>query len=54
MTVSFRAYIDESGDDGFSFRQSLDKIASSDWFVLAAFIRRVMAGTKYLFRRLET
>lgn len=40
MTVSFRAYIDESGDEGFSFRQSLDKQASSDWFVLAAFVTR--------------
>jgi hypothetical protein len=40
MTVSFRAYVDESGDEGFKFRKSLNKEASSDWFVLAAFVTR--------------
>lgn len=40
MTASFRAYIDESGDEGFKFRSSQDKQASSDWFVLSAFITR--------------
>ena len=37
---SFRAYIDESGDEGFKFRKADDEQASSDWFVLAAFITR--------------
>jgi len=40
MKASFRAYIDESGDEGFVFRKSPNKEASSDWFVLAAFITR--------------
>jgi len=40
MTASFRAYIDESGDEGFKFRSSLGQQASSDWFVLSAFITR--------------
>ncbi len=40
MTASFRAYIDESGDEGFKFRTSYDEQASSDWFVLSAFITR--------------
>jgi hypothetical protein len=40
VTASFRAYIDESGDEGFKFRNSDDEQASSDWFVLAAFITR--------------
>lgn len=40
MTASFRAYIDESGDEGFKFRSSNNEQASSDWFVLAAFITR--------------
>lgn len=40
MTASFRAYIDESGDEGFKFRKNDDEQASSDWFVLAAFITR--------------
>ena len=40
MTASFRAYIDESGDEGFKFRSSDGMQASSDWFVLAAFITR--------------
>jgi hypothetical protein len=40
MTVSFRAYVDESGDEGFKFRKSLNKESSSDWFVLAAFVTR--------------
>jgi len=38
--ASFRAYIDESGDEGFKFRKSFDEEASSDWFVLVAFITR--------------
>jgi len=40
MKASFRAYIDESGDEGFKFRKSFDEQASSDWFVLAAFVTR--------------
>lgn len=40
MKASFRAYIDESGDEGFKFRKSFDEEASSDWFVLAAFVTR--------------
>jgi hypothetical protein len=40
MTSSFRAYIDESGDEGFKFRKSSNEEASSDWFVLAAFVTR--------------
>lgn len=40
MPVSFLAYIDESGDEGFKFRNTDDEQASSDWFVLAAFITR--------------
>jgi len=38
MGASFITYIDESGDEGFKFRRSVDEQASSDWFVLAAFI----------------
>jgi hypothetical protein len=40
MSVSFCAYIDESGDEGFKFRTAPDEEASSDWFVLSAFITR--------------
>jgi hypothetical protein len=40
MHASFRAYVDESGDEGFAFRASPSVQASSDWFVLAAFITR--------------
>jgi len=40
MTASFKAYIDESGDEGFKFRSSINEQASSDWFVLSAFITR--------------
>jgi len=40
MTASFQAYVDESGDEGFQFRKSSNEEASSDWFVLAAFITR--------------
>jgi hypothetical protein len=40
MTASFQAYVDESGDEGFKFRKSSDEEASSDWFVLAAFVTR--------------
>jgi len=40
MTASFVAYIDEAGDEGFKFRQSLKEQRSSDWFALAAFITR--------------
>lgn len=38
MQASFRAYVDESGDEGFAFRASPSMQASSDWFVLAVFI----------------
>jgi hypothetical protein len=37
---SFRAYIDESGDEGFKFRTDLSQIGTSDWFVLSAFVTR--------------
>lgn len=40
MTVSFVAYIDESGDEGFKFRTSPNDQSSSDWFILATFITR--------------
>lgn len=40
MSVSFRAYIDESGDEGFKFRALPADNGSSDWFVLAAFVTR--------------
>jgi len=40
MTASFRAYIDEAGDEGFKFRKVLSEQSSSDWFVLSAFITR--------------
>jgi hypothetical protein len=40
MGASFVAYIDESGDEGFKFRRRTDEQASSDWFVLAAFVTR--------------
>jgi len=40
MAASFVAYIDESGDEGFKFRVSVNEQASSDWFVLAAFVTR--------------
>jgi len=40
MTASFQAYVDESGDEGFQFRKSSDEEASSDWFVLTAFVTR--------------
>lgn len=40
MNASFRAYVDESGCEGFSFRTSASVQASSDWFVLAAFVTR--------------
>jgi hypothetical protein len=40
MQASFRAYVDESGDEGFVFRTSPPVQASSDWFVLAAFVTR--------------
>lgn len=40
MTASFAAYIDESGDEGFKFRQNVDEQTSSDWFILAAFVTR--------------
>ena len=40
MTASFRAYVDESGDEGFQFRKSSNEQTSSDWFVLAAFVTR--------------
>ena len=37
--ASFRAYIDESGDEGFIFRE--DGSGSSRWFVLSALVVRV-------------
>jgi hypothetical protein len=40
ITSSFVAYIDESGDEGFRFRNAGHGQASSDWFVLSAFITR--------------
>ena len=40
MSASFRAYIDESGEEGFKFRVKLDEPRSSDWFVLSAFVTR--------------
>lgn len=40
MASSFVAYIDESGDEGFKFRKNTDEQASSDWFILAAFVTR--------------
>ena len=38
MTASFRAYIDEAGDEGFKFRREGRREGSSDWFVIAALI----------------
>ena len=38
MTASFRAYIDEAGDEGFKFRREGGRDGSSDWFVIAALI----------------
>lgn len=38
MTASFRAYIDEAGDEGFKFRCGGCRDGSSDWFVIAALI----------------
>ena len=38
MTASFRAYIDEAGDEGFKFRPEGCRDGSSDWFVIAALI----------------
>ncbi|MFQ6036384.1 MAG: DUF3800 domain-containing protein [Sedimentisphaerales bacterium] len=46
MTASFCAYVDESGDEGFQFRKSSNKEASSDWFVLAAFVTRKKTDTE--------
>ena len=40
MTASFQAYIDESGDEGFKFRSSSNEEASSDWFIISAFVTR--------------
>ena len=42
MSASFVVYVDESGDEGFSFGQG-----SSDWFVLSAVITRAasLSGT---------
>lgn len=50
MTASFVAYIDESGDEGFTFRP--DGSGSSRWFVLSAMVVRktndhhIVAGAK--------
>ena len=41
MSASFRAYIDESGDEGFSFRSTVGEQRSSDWFVLSALVTRM-------------
>lgn len=38
MNCSFRAYIDETGDEGFVFKSSPDQQGSTDWFVLTAFV----------------
>ncbi|NBD38674.1 MAG: DUF3800 domain-containing protein [Verrucomicrobia bacterium] len=38
-TASFRAYIDESGDEGFRFRA--DGSGSSRWFVISALVLRL-------------
>jgi hypothetical protein len=38
MPSSFRAYIDESGDDGFNFKP--DGTGSSAWFILSAVVVR--------------
>ncbi|GBE30887.1 MAG TPA: DUF3800 domain-containing protein [Bacteroidetes bacterium] len=38
--ASHRVYIDESGDEGFSFRDGAADNGSSDWFVLTAFVTR--------------
>lgn len=38
-TASFRAYIDESGDEGFQFRP--DGSGSSRWFVISALVMRL-------------
>lgn len=40
MSASFKAYIDESGDEGFKFREDLKQIGTSDWLVLSAFVTR--------------
>lgn len=40
MSASFRAYIDESGDEGFRFRDEARGQGSSDWFVLSAYVTR--------------
>lgn len=36
--ASFRAYVDESGDEGFKFRSKPGDTGSSDWFVLTALV----------------
>jgi len=41
VNASFRAYIDESGDEGFSFPSTVGEQDSSDWFVLAALVTRM-------------
>jgi hypothetical protein len=46
MAVSFVAYIDESGDEGFKFRTRVDEQISSDWFVLSAFVTRKKTDTE--------
>jgi len=46
MIASFKAYVDESGDEGFQFRKSSNEEASSDWFVLAAFVTRKKTDTE--------
>ena len=53
MEASFVAYIDESGDEGFKFRRRVNEQASSDWFVLAAFVTRRGTGHQVV-RSIET
>lgn len=44
ITASFRAYIDESGDEGFLFRE--DGSGSSRWFVISALLTRLKNDTQ--------
>lgn len=39
MAFGYYAFIDESGDEGFAFRDPLDR-GSSQWFVLSAIVVR--------------
>lgn len=59
MTPPFTVYIDESGDEGFRFRDPPEPKGSSDWFVLTALIapaardNQVRAIADIIRRRLE-